>query len=76
MLKSLKTLAIFTTFANVLNSVGLVIIFINLFQGLPDVSSRPAVAKVNTFPLFFGQALFAFEGIGLVSVFYMFIVQS
>lgn len=66
MVKSLKALAPFSTFANILNCVGLVIIIVDLLQDFPSVTSRPAFGKVSTLPLFFGQAVFAFEGIGLI----------
>lgn len=66
MVKSLKALAPFSAFANLLNLVGIIIIFINLFTGLNDIRKRPASADLSTLPLFFGQAIFAFEGIGLV----------
>lgn len=66
MIKSLKALVPFSAFANILNFVGLVIIIYNLFQGFNGVTSRPAVGEISTMPLFFGQAIFAFEGIGLV----------
>lgn len=66
MVRSLKALAPFSAFANFLNLVGLAIIFYNLFTGLEDVKKRPATADLSTLPLFFGQVIFAFEGIGLV----------
>lgn len=66
MIKSLKALAPFSAFANLLNSVGLVIILVNLFQEFPHYSARPAFGSLATLPLFFGQAIFSFEGIGLV----------
>ena len=66
MVKSLKALAPCSTFANFINSTGLVIVLISLFQKLPSVSTRPAFAGVANLPLFFGQAIYAFEGIGLV----------
>lgn len=58
----------FSTFANILNFVGLTLVIINLVQGLPDTEVRPSVAEIRTMPLFFGQAIFSFEGIGLVSM--------
>ena len=67
MVKSLKALAPFSAFANLLNLVGITIIMIYLFIGIGDVKKRPASADISTLPLFFGQAIFAFEGIGLVS---------
>jgi proton-coupled amino acid transporter len=69
MVKSLKALAPFSAFANLLNAVGLVIIMVDLLQGFPSWETRPYVAPVRTWPLFFGQAIFAFEGIGLVCQF-------
>ena len=67
MVKSLKALAPFSAFANLLNLVGIIIILYNLFTGLDNAGKRPAAADLSTVPLFFGQAIFAFEGIGLVS---------
>ncbi|XP_045206547.2 proton-coupled amino acid transporter 2-like [Mercenaria mercenaria] len=64
--KQLKTLAPFSAFANVLNCIGFVLILVNLFQDLPDYTERPSVADIGTIPLFFAQALFAFEAIGMV----------
>lgn len=66
MVKSLKTLVPFSSFANVLNFVGLTLVIVNLVQGLPDTKVRPSIAELKTMPLFFGQAIFSFEGIGLV----------
>ncbi|XP_053398503.1 proton-coupled amino acid transporter 1-like isoform X2 [Mercenaria mercenaria] len=66
MVKSLKALAPFSAFANLLNFVGLIIIIVNLLQGLPSTTARASVGEIRTIPLFFGQAIFAFEGIGLV----------
>jgi glycopeptide antibiotics resistance protein len=66
MVKKLKTLAPFSAFANVLNFIAFLVILVNLFQDLPDTRERPAVADIETIPLFFAQALFAFEAIGMV----------
>ena len=37
-------------------------------QDLPDVSEYPAVADISTIPLWFGAAVLAFEGIGIVRI--------
>ena len=67
MIKSLKTLVPFSSAANVLNFVGLTLVIVNLLQGLPGSTTiRPSIAGFGTMPLFFGQAIFSFEGIGLV----------
>ena len=66
--RNLKTLAPFSTFANLLNFVGLIIIFQDLFRDLPDTSVRPAAKPFAKIPLYFGTAVYAYEGIGLVSM--------
>ncbi|KAL8581288.1 hypothetical protein ACOMHN_028314 [Nucella lapillus] len=66
LLKDLRTLAPFSIFANILTLAGMILIFLDITQGLPDTSRRPAVASFDKMPLFFGTAIFAFEGISLV----------
>ncbi|KAL3285189.1 hypothetical protein HHI36_019307 [Cryptolaemus montrouzieri] len=66
LVRNLKYLAPFSTVANILMSIGLLITVYYSVQDLPPISERVYVAEVNTMPLFFGTALFAFEGIGLV----------
>ncbi|XP_076335122.1 proton-coupled amino acid transporter 2-like isoform X2 [Tachypleus tridentatus] len=65
-IKSLRTLAVVSTIANILQSLGICIIFYNLFHQLPSTSSRPLSMPIATLPLYFGTAMYAFEGIGIV----------
>lgn len=64
--KSLKYLTPVSLFASVLTVLGLGIIFFYTLQDLPPASSRPAFAPWKQLPLFFGTAIYAFEGIGVV----------
>lgn len=70
MIRNLKYLAPLSTIANVLMILGIVITLYYTTQGLPELKEREFVGSWSTLPLFFGTALFAFEGIGLVSSFY------
>jgi proton-coupled amino acid transporter len=64
--KSLHKLAYFSSLANILQLSGMLFVFFTLVQGLPPVSSVRTVAPMSTLPLFFGTAIYAFEGIGIV----------
>ncbi|KAG1674005.1 Proton-coupled amino acid transporter 4 [Nymphon striatum] len=64
--KSLKRLAPASIIATSLQLFGLIVIFQKLFQDLQDFNSRPFIASYKTWPLYFGTAMFAFEGIGVV----------
>lgn len=65
--RNLKFLAPFSTFANVAMLAGIIIILYYTTQEIPDITQRDYIASWQQMPLFFGTALFAFEGIGLVS---------
>lgn len=65
-IRQLKMLAPFSMLANVLTVIGLVITLFYCFSDLPSVYDRPAVASFSTLPLYFGIAIFTFEGIGVV----------
>ncbi|XP_057672291.1 proton-coupled amino acid transporter 1-like isoform X2 [Diorhabda carinulata] len=67
LVRNLKYLAPFSTVANILMIVGIVVVlYYSISDGLPDVTERNYIASFGTIPLFFGTAVFAFEGIGLV----------
>lgn len=66
LVRNLKYLAPLSALANVFMSVGIIITLYFTVQDLPSLSDRHFVATLAQFPLFFGTALFAFEGIGLV----------
>jgi solute carrier family 36 (proton-coupled amino acid transporter) len=58
--------AIFSAIANVCMVVGIVLTISYAVQNLPPIESVDYVASIEKMPLFFGTALFAFEGIALV----------
>lgn len=66
MIRNLKYLAPFSMLANVLIATGMGITFYYILSDLPPVSSRPAIVDVTEWPMFFGTAIFALEGIGVV----------
>ncbi|XP_050315799.1 proton-coupled amino acid transporter-like protein CG1139 [Anthonomus grandis grandis] len=66
LIRNLKYLAPFSAIANVLMLVGIVIVLYYMFQDLPPISDRVYIANYQQLPLFFGTAIYAFEGIGLV----------
>ncbi|XP_064482211.1 proton-coupled amino acid transporter 1-like isoform X2 [Ornithodoros turicata] len=65
-IRSLRMLAYASTIANVLQITGMALIFYNLLQDMPNISERPAAMPLSQLPLYFGTAIYAFEGIGLV----------
>lgn len=66
MITELKYLAPLSTIANICMAVGVTLTFYFAFQDLPDISERQYFGKPSNLPLFFGTAIFAFEGIALV----------
>lgn len=66
LVRNLKYLAPFSMVANVLVGTGMGITFYYLLQDIPNVSTRIAMAGINRLPTFFGTAIFALEGIGVV----------
>jgi len=65
-IRNLKYLSPVSMMANILQFTGLAITFYYLFQHMPDFSERKYVATWAQLPLYFGTAIYAFEGIGIV----------
>lgn len=62
----LRNLSYFSTIANISTMVGLIGVLVYCTYDLPNVSDYPAFSNWSKMPLFFGLAIYAFEGIGLV----------
>lgn len=67
LIRNLKYLAPFSMVANVLIGTGMGITFYYIFQDLPPISAQPHFSSLHQLPIFFGTAIFALEGIGVVS---------
>ena len=66
-IKNLKYLSPCSILANILEFAGLGIIFYYIFATpIPSTSSVPWFTSPEKFPIFFGTAIFAFEGISVV----------
>lgn len=66
LIRNLKYLAPFSMVANILIATGMGITFYYIFSDLPALNSRPNFVEFNKLPMFFGTAIFALEGIGVV----------
>ncbi|CAG9858641.1 unnamed protein product [Phyllotreta striolata] len=65
--KSLKYLTPASLFASIVTVSGLVITFVYMFkEGVPSTMNVKEFSSWNQLPLFFGTAIYAFEGIGVV----------
>ncbi|XP_018787821.1 PREDICTED: proton-coupled amino acid transporter-like protein CG1139 isoform X2 [Bactrocera latifrons] len=65
-IRTLKTLAPFSTFANLLLFVGFGIVLYYIFATLPPISTRQPFQVVSRLPIFFGTVLFAIEAVGVI----------
>lgn len=66
MVRSLKYLIPFSVIANICLTSGAMATLYIASDDLPPITSRPATADWKQLPLYFGTAIYCFEGIGLV----------
>lgn len=66
LITNLKYLVPFSTLANICMTLGIGITLYYSCQDLPSVTDRKQFSNLQQLPLFFGTAIFAFEGICLV----------
>ncbi|XP_028401849.1 proton-coupled amino acid transporter 1-like isoform X2 [Dendronephthya gigantea] len=65
-IKNLDALSWLSLISNIFIVSGVICIFVFLFLHLNNPLNLPAFAGIKTFPLFFGVAVYSYEGIGLV----------
>ncbi|KAB0386976.1 hypothetical protein FD755_001932, partial [Muntiacus reevesi] len=65
-IQNLRVLSIFSTLANITTLGSMALIFQYIMQEIPDPRNLPLMASWKTFLLFFGTAIFTFEGVGMV----------
>nr|XP_020449715.1 proton-coupled amino acid transporter 1-like isoform X2 [Monopterus albus] len=63
---NLKYLAPLSLVANLVMTISLVLIYFYSLTHITSPINLPAVGRAKDYPLFFGTAIFAFEGIGVV----------
>lgn len=66
LIKKLKYLSPLSMIANILVATGMSVTFYYIFSDLPAFNSQPGYESITKLPTFFGMAIFALEGIGVV----------
>lgn len=74
MVKNLKYLTPVSLVASIMTAWGLVITFYYILQDLPPTNHVKAFSSWHQLPLYFGTAIYAFEGIGVVSFYFYYYV--
>lgn len=65
-IRDLRTLAPLSMIANICCGISLVVIIQYLIRNIQHTEKLPGFAGWSNFPVFFGIAMYAFEGIGVV----------
>ncbi|EPQ10346.1 Proton-coupled amino acid transporter 3 [Myotis brandtii] len=65
-IQNLNVLSVFSTLANITTLGSMILIFEYIMQEIPDPGNLPLMASWENFLLFFGTAVFTFEGVGMV----------
>ncbi|XP_057586659.1 proton-coupled amino acid transporter 3 [Hippopotamus amphibius kiboko] len=65
-IQNLRVLSVFSTLASITTLGSMALIFEHIVQEIPDPRNLPLMASWKTFLLFFGTAIFTFEGVGMV----------
>jgi len=65
-IRNLKLLTPVSVISNILQIFSIVVVFYYVVQDLPSITTRPAFQTWGGLPLFFGTAIYTFEGIALV----------
>lgn len=64
---NLEMLSPASTFANILQACGLCVVLYNILFAPYSTDLNVYTAPISGLPLYFGTAMYAFEGIGVVS---------
>ncbi|XP_048120052.1 proton-coupled amino acid transporter 4 [Alosa alosa] len=65
-IRDLRNMAVLSALANTAMAISLIFIFTYITSDVGDPGRLPFVSSWRKFPFFFGTAIFAFEGIGVV----------